>query len=319
MLRFESEFHSLAYVIRRARRILLVAHNRPDADTVGANSALAEHLLLLGKHVDIACQNHFPDALKPLGSREFHHPNQLDLASYEVIIACDSVDRGFDCLLSRFSPDQVTIVIDHHPNIALNADIVIMDPEYSSASEILFHYFTHTEATITKEIATQLLMGILFDTGSLQHASVSARVLDIVSELIKRGAPLQRIVQTIFSNHSIAALKLWGKAFEKARYNPGNGMLVTAITRQDVAESGACVDDIYQVTSILSTVPDAKFSLVLSELDGGVVRASLRSMEQHGVDVSVIAKRFGGGGHRLASGFEIPGKIIETENGWIIT
>ena len=96
-------------------------------------------------------------------------------------------------------------------------------------------------------------------------------------------------------------------------------MLVTAITKKDVEECRASVEDIYQVTSILSAVPDAKFALVLSERAGNIVRASLRSMEQHGVDVSAIAEQFGGGGHKLASGFEIHGKLVETQDGWMVT
>ena len=116
----------------------------------------------------------------------------------------------------------------------------------------------------------------------------------------------------------MAALRLWGKAFERARLHPRSGLLTTVITEADVAECDADIDDIYQVTTILSAVPEAKYVLVLSEREGGLVRGSLRSLEHHGIDVSAIAKTMGGGGHKLASGFEVPGRIIETEYGWQI-
>jgi len=318
MQRFDSEFRTLEYVISKAERILLVAHNRPDPDTVGANLALEEHLHNQGKQVDIACFNPFPDNLKVLAERTFLHPDQLDLSSYDAIIACDSVDRGFDTLIPRFNENQVIVLIDHHPDIEMKGDVVMIDQEYSSTSEILYLFFNFTDAEITKSMATMLLMGILFDTGGFQHGGVSPQVMEIASELMKKGAPLSKISQIIFTNKNISALKLWGKAFEKAKFNPKNGMLVTAVTKKDVAECNASVEDIYQVTSILSTVPDAKFALVLSERDDNVVRASLRSMEHQGVDVSLIAHEFGGGGHKLASGFEVPGKIIETKDGWAV-
>jgi len=318
MQSFEPEFRTLEYVISKAQRILLVAHNRPDPDTVGANLALEELLLSRGKHVDIACTNPFPDTLKSLAERTFLHPDQLDLASYDAVIASDSVDRGFDSLTSRFSENQVIVLIDHHPDISIKGDVVIVDPDYSSTSELLFLFFTQTGAHITKSMATMLLMGILFDTGGFQHGAVSPQVMEIASELMKKGAPLSKISQIIFTNKNISALRLWGKAFEKAKFNSKNGMLVTAVTQKDVSECQASVEDIYQVTSILSTVPDAKFALVLSERDDNIVRASLRSMEHHGIDVSAIAHQFGGGGHKLASGFEVPGKIIETKDGWAI-
>lgn len=318
MQTFETEFRTLEYVISKSERILLAAHNRPDPDTTGANAAFAEHLRERGKHVDIVCLNPFPDNLKGLLDEEFFHPDQLDLQSYDAVIACDSVDRGFDTFADRFSEEQVIVLIDHHPDISLKGDVMIIDSEYSSASELLYLFFVSIEARITKPMATALLTGILFDTGGLQHSNVSPSVMGIVSELMKRGAPLSRITQTIFTNKNISALKLWGKAFEKAKLHPGNGMLVTAVTKRDVDECQASIEDIGQVATILCAVPDAKFALVLSERDDLIVRASLRSMEQHGVDVSAIAHQFGGGGHRLASGFELPGKIVETEDGFTI-
>ncbi|MFZ3032295.1 MAG: bifunctional oligoribonuclease/PAP phosphatase NrnA [Candidatus Moraniibacteriota bacterium] len=318
MRHFDKEFRTLSYIVSKANRILLFAHSRPDPDTVGANLAMAEYLLSLGKHVDIACLNPFPDTLKGLVEKTFLHPDQLDLRSYDAVIASDSVDRGFDTMTSRFSENQVIVLIDHHPDIEMQGDVVIIDPEYSSTSELLYLFFTATDVPITKSMATMLLMGILFDTGGFQHGGVSPQVMEIASELMKKGAPLAKISQTIFTSKNISALKLWGKAFEKAKFNPKSGMLVTAVTQKDIAECSASAEDIYQVASILSTVPDAKFALVLSERDDATVRASLRSMEHHGVDVSAIAHTFGGGGHKLASGFEIPGKIIETTDGFTI-
>lgn len=318
MQRFDKEFRTLAYVISKAERVLLFAHNRPDPDTVGANLALEEYLHSQGKHVDIACFNPFPDTLKGLAEKTFFHPDQLDLSSYDAVIGCDSVDRGLDTVISRFNENQVLVLIDHHADITLSGDVVIIDPEYSSTAELLYLFFVAAGAPISKSMATMLLMGILFDTGGFQHGGVSPQVMEIASELMKRGAPLSKIAQTIFTNKNISALKLWGKAFEKARFNEKNGMLVTAVTQKDIDECSACAEDIYQVASILSTVPDAKFAMVLSERDTHVVRASLRSMEHHGVDVSAIAHQFGGGGHKLASGFEVPGKIIETETGFAI-
>lgn len=318
MQHFEKEFRTLAYVISKANRILLFAHSRPDPDTVGANLALEEHLKTFGKHVDIACFNPFPDTLGGIAEHTFLHPDQLDLQSYDAIIGCDSVDRGLDTLIHQFKEEQVVILIDHHPDIDLKGDVVIIDPQYSSTSELLYLYFKSIDAPISKSMATLLLMGILFDTGGFQHGGVSPQVMEIASVLMKKGAPLTKISQTIFGNKDIGAMKLWGKAFEKAKFNPKNGMLVTAVTQIEIAECSACAEDIYQVASILSTVPDAKFALVLSERDDTTVRASLRSMEHHGVDVSLIAHQFGGGGHRLASGFEVHGKIIETADGFAI-
>lgn len=316
---FGKEFRTLEYVIEHGHQFLLVAHKRPDPDTVGANLALKWYLESVGKTVDIVCFDPFPELLRPLfGNVIFYHPDQVDWTIYSTIIAADSVDRGFHLLTDRIAEDQVTVLIDHHPDITLSGDIVMIDPQYSSSSELIYLFLNHIKAKITRPIATALLTGILFDTGNFQHSSVSPQVMDIASQLMKLGAPLAKISNALFTNKQISAMKLWGKAFEKARFIPENGLLVTAVTQYDIAECEATPDDIYQVASILSTVPEAKFALVLSERDQDTVRGSLRASEHYGIDVSAIAHQFGGGGHKLASGFEVKGKIKETPRGWSI-
>ncbi len=316
MRHFSSEWKTLHYVMHNASRVLLFAHSRPDPDTVGANVALKYFLESQGKHVDIGCFDPFPENLHSLFSVEFLHPDTLNMHDYQAVIACDSVDRGFDRIASKLSPDTVTALIDHHPDIDLSADIVAIDPEYSSSSELVYLLLQSADVTITRPTATALLLGLMFDTGAFQHANVTPQVMRIASELMQYGAPATKIAELIFSKKKVAALKLWGKAFERAHLDPISGLLTTVITQKDVEECEAVVDDIYQVTTILSAVPEAKYVLVLSERDGSTVRGSLRSLEHHAIDVSAIAKTFGGGGHRLASGFELPGKIIETTFGW---
>ena len=313
---FGKEFKTLHFVISQAESILLVAHTRPDPDTVGANLALKYFLMEQGKRVTIACYDPFPQSLSALFQTDFLHPDQLDLTSFDAIIAADSVDRGFHLFRGRFDEHQVIALIDHHPDIDLSADIVMIDSKYSSSSELVYLFFMHTKAHITKDMATALLTGILFDTGNFQHSSVSPQVMDIASHLMKLGAPLTKISNTIFTNKNISAMKLWGKAFEKAKFVPKSGLLVTAVTRSDIDECEATSDDIYQVASILSTVPEARYALVLSERDAETVRGSLRTSEHHGVDVSAIAHTLGAGGQKLSCGFEVSGRIVESAEGW---
>lgn len=315
---FGQEFKTLDFIIQEARSILLVAHRRPDPDTVGVNVALKLYLESLGKKVVMSCFDPFPENLKSLMLGEFLHPDQVRLSEFDAIIASDSVDRGFHEFRNELRENQVVVLIDHHPDITLSGDVVMIDSKYSSSSEIVYLYLSHTKTRITREIATALLTGILFDTGNFQHSSVSPQVMDVASHLMKLGAPLAKISAVLFSHPNVSAMKLWGKAFERAKFVPKNGMLVTAVTKEDIVECEATPDDIYQVASTLSTVPEARFALVLSERDNETVRGSLRASVHQGVDVSEIAHTFGGGGHKLASGFEVKGRIIETSAGWEI-
>ncbi len=318
MRSFVKEFTTLNYIINKSDSVLLFAHSGPDGDTIGANLALKEYIESLGKKADIACFDPLPGHLKSLFETEFLHPDKIEVSSYNTIIACDSVERGYHKILSKIAPNQATIIIDHHPDINLQGDVNIIDSSCSSVCEIIYRFFSFLHIKITKEIATSLMVGILSDTGNFQHANTSVQVINIASDLMKKGAPISRIVDTVFTNKKISTLKLWGRAFEKAKINAQNGMIATVLTMEDIENCEATTEDISQVASILNTVPGTKFSLILSQRDEDTIKGSLRSEEYKGVDVSEIAHKFGGGGHKLASGFEIKGKIRETEDGWEI-
>ncbi|HEX7586624.1 MAG TPA: bifunctional oligoribonuclease/PAP phosphatase NrnA [Patescibacteria group bacterium] len=318
MQKFAQEFHTLNYVISEAEKILLVAHTSPDGDTTGAVLALKEHIKNLGKIADITCIDPYPAFLTALSDERFEFPSHLDLEKYDLIIGCDSVERGFEKIIANLKENQVTAIIDHHPDITIRADINIIDASYSSACEIIYDFLSFNQAKINRKIATYLMFGILDDTGMFKHSNTTAKVMEIASDLMKKGAPIVKIVEATFVNKDIATLKLWGRAFGKAKINQGNGMIISVLTKKDLEECEAGSEDIAQVASILNTVPSTKFSLILSERDGGVIKGSLRSEEYKGVDVSKIAATFGGGGHKLASGFEVHGKIVETADGWEI-
>ena len=315
---FEKEFKTLAYIIKNSQSVLLFAHSSPDGDTAGSTLALYTYLKNIGKKTDIACIDPFPAYLEKLTDIRFEFPAHLQLEKYDSVIACDSVERGFQSIKSGFPEKTVTTIIDHHPDITVSADVIIIDAEKSSTCEIIFDFFENQEIAITKDMATYLLLGILSDTGNFQHANTSTRVMETASVLMKKGASSSKIIDATFTNKKLSTLKLWGKAFEKAKIHNVTKMIVTVLTKKDIEECGATGEDMGQVASILNTVPGTKFSLVLSERDNGIIKGSLRSEEYKNMDVSEIAHLFGGGGHRLASGFEVKGKIVETKDGWEI-
>lgn len=318
MKNFAKEFHTLNYVIKESDNILLFAHSHPDGDTTGSVFALKEYIKGLGKEADVACFDPAPSNLQAIIPERFEFPAHLDLSKYKLIIACDSVERGFEKIVNKFNPNQIIAIFDHHPDIKMEKDINIIDAKASSVCELIYDFFIFNKIGINRIMATCLMLGILGDTGTFQHSNTSARIMEIASDLMKKGAPVSKIVQATFSNRNISTLKLWGRAFERAKINPKNGMIVSVITLQDMEECRASSEDIAQVAGILNTVPGTKFSLILSEREGGLVKGSLRSEEYKDMDVSRLAAQFGGGGHKLASGFEVKGKIVETETGWKI-
>ena len=318
--KFAKEFNQIKRELEKSRKVLLVAHSRPDEDTIGSVFVLKEYLEKnLGKIADAVCLDALPEYLENIfEGKKFLNPQEVEIRDYDLIVGCDAVERSFEKIILKKSSDQKIILIDHHPTLELKKirpDIVVKDEKYSAVCEILFEFFDFHRVEITKTMATYLLAGILGDTGMFQHANTTPRVMDITAALMRRGAPLGKIIQLSFKNKKIETLKLWGRALERAEMNEKTGVIMSYITKKDLKELGADAEDISNVAQILNTVSEAKFSLVLSERENNRIKGSLRSESYKNVDVSEIARNFKGGGHRLASGFEMAGKIVKGEKG----
>lgn len=314
---FQREFKTLSYSIKHARKILLFAHTRPDPDAccsvVGLKKYINENY---GTDVVIGCYDKQPRFLDGiLGDNKFIHPDDLKYTEFDLAIGCDSVERGFKSIIDRLNEDCVVAVVDHHHDITMEVDINIIDSDFSSASEILYHFAKFERLILSKFVAISYMTGIIGDTGIFQHSNTSARTLATASDLVKHGASVSKIVNLAFSNQKIKTLNVLGYALENAKFFKKDGLIVTAITSEDLQGKNLTGEEIKEVANILSTVPHVKVSLFLFQIEKNRIRGNIRAPSNTNVDVSKIARIFGGGGHKLASGFEIDGKIVSLNGG----
>ncbi len=318
--KFAKEFNEIKKEFEKASNILLVAHQRPDGDTIGSVFVLREFFQNnLGKKADAICLDPLPEYFRNIfDGCDFVNPAEISVFDYDLIVGCDAVERGLEKIVSKKEKGQKIVLLDHHPYLAMKKiepDIVVSDENYSAVCEILFDFFDFHRIEITKAMATYLLTGILGDTGIFQHANTTPRVMEITASLMRKGAPLAKIIQLSFKSKKLETLKLWGRALERAEINEKTGVIMSYVTKEDLEELGATSEDISSVAEILNTVSEAKFSLVLMEKEDNRIKGSLRSEWYKNVDVSEIARGLRGGGHRLASGFEIVGKLVSGEKG----
>ncbi len=316
---FKNEFRQVQYVFEHAKRVLIIAHTRPDPDAAG--SVVALKLYLERNYncvVTLGCFSPFPDFLKSvLGDHVFVSPEDLkdDLRSYDVAIGCDSVDRGFAQVVAQLSDDCVTLAFDHHHDISLETDISLIDPLYASTTELLYRFFVYDHGIIDQQIATSLLTGIIGDTGVFQHANTSQRVLEVSANLVSKGASVGHIVRESFANQRIDTLNLWGRALERARFFEESGIVTTILTSEDTIKRQPTGEEVKEVATILTNAPSVKAAIIIFQTGHNLIKASLRAQKGAMIDVSEIAHKFGGGGHQLAAGFEIPGRITTLPNG----
>ncbi|PIP51007.1 hypothetical protein COX11_00965 [Candidatus Berkelbacteria bacterium CG23_combo_of_CG06-09_8_20_14_all_41_73] len=304
------------------QNFLLIAHERPDGDTIAAILAIKKLLEFLGKKVTAVSSQGIPEVFKFLpGWRKIK--SDFLIADFETIILLDNGDlkrTGYlDRILLAKSSHVPIINIDHHPknDIWKLAKINIVNEKVPSTCEIIYDIFLKLGVPIDRNVATMLLTGIYTDTGGFQHSNTNPSTLKTASELLSRGARLKQISENVSNSRSVAMLKLWGIALDRIQYRDDLKLVYSIITRKDLERCQARDENLAGVVNLISTIPGEQATLLLYELPDGKIKGSLRT-ESSKIDVSRIAGIFGGGGHKKASGFVVDGRLHKTKNGWKI-
>ncbi len=301
-------------LIESSQKILFTTHERTDGDDLGSVLALANYSQNLGKKVTIATTGGVPSRLDylPMSDEvsEDIYSQDFDLL---IVSGCSTLKRVNN--LNIESLKVPTINFDHHPDNQLYADVNVVDHTKSSVAELIFDFFQFCGWEINHHIATCLLTGIITDTGLLMHANTQASTLFAASELMKHGARISNVTKHTFTSASPEHLRAWGKALENSYFNEDNKVIYSIITSEQLESLGNPeLANFEGLVETLNKVPEAKYAMFLKE-DHGLIKGSLRSEEYKGVDVQQIAQKLGGGGHKLAAGFSMVGKLAKTPNG----
>jgi bifunctional oligoribonuclease and PAP phosphatase NrnA len=238
---------------------------------------------------------------------------------FDLIIFIDSSSlsySGVSPLLEKIKGEPVIVNIDHHPTNPGFGKINLVEAAASSAAELVFQFFENQQIQITRDMATCLLTGILTDTGGFSNMGTTQSSMEIASKLLGYGAKFTTITNFTVRNKTVNTLKLWGKALDRLTRH-ADGVVSTVIAQADLVECDATDEDLEGIANFLNALQDAKIIMVLKEDPAGFVKVSLRTTQEN-VDVSVLAQKFGGGGHKKAAGFSVPGKLIHTPTGWRI-
>lgn len=306
-----NEIQRAYQVFLGAERILIISHKNPDADSIGSNVALREALESLGKKVDSACFDPVPENCNFLRYSD-SFIRQIRPEHYDLIVAVDCGSHNLlkfheihPILLNR--EQCMMINIDHHATNDFFGNINIVMPETPSACFVLYLMFTMYGWTITPTMATAMLHGLYFDTGSFQHSNTDSTTLRIAGRLKHLGADLDLCVKKHYKTSSIPQLRLWGKALERAQKNSKN-MVITYLNSHDFLTENADRDDTSGLINFLNHVPDALCCLLLIEDKHGNIKGSMRTQNEK-MDLAELTRLFGGGGHKKAAGFTIPGRL----------
>jgi phosphoesterase RecJ-like protein len=309
------------YLLKKNKNILLVGHKKPDSDTIGSMLALNLALEKLNKNVTCACADPIPPRFNflPRVKKIFQLKNILDkIKGADLIVTLDCGDfklTGFDH--SFFRPGVFLINFDHHHDSSLFGKINIIKGSVSSTSEIIYDFLVRMGLLIDKDIATCLLCGIFGDTDSFKNPNTTNKTLIITSQLLALGANLKQVTKNTLQDKSLPTLRLWGKILSKIKRHKKLNIVSVVVTQNDLRKSKVSYEDLEGISNFLNSIPDVRASVIMTEKENGEIKGSFRTL-QDDVDVSKLARILGGGGHKKAAGFVIPGRFKKNDDKWEI-
>jgi bifunctional oligoribonuclease and PAP phosphatase NrnA len=207
----------------------------------------------------------------------------------------------------------LVIDVDHHHDNTRFGAVNLIVPNASSTGEVLRDVFAELDVELTPEIAEALYIALVTDTGRFQYANTTPKALRLAAELVEAGADAHRIFQSVYETVQFAKLKLLARALERARIYDGGRLVVSYLLRSDFTDIGAAEAYSEGIIDYLRAVEGADMAALIREpprSDGPVRRVSLRASTDE-LDVSAIARKSGGGGHRQAAGFSSDDSVEE--------
>lgn len=318
-----ADIHASVY---DAQHVVMVTHAKPDGDAMGSLCAMMGWLNSLGKTVTAYCADPVPREFSYLAhaqevlSGEFTLTTSSIQPDLVIFLDISDIHRVQSPTFSEFfsSYRGKSISIDHHITHTVEADRELHDPTASSTCELVYRLFTARGYRFTEHDATALLTGVTSDTEGFANHATSPHTLAVVRSLIASGAEVNRVFTAVHRAGTLAQLKAVGRGLSRLSYNQDVDVVVSLFQAHD-PELHAQEDDVLSgFTNLLKRTHSGNIILTLREYENGVIRGSMRSLDPR-IDVARFAQLFpGGGGHRLAAGFSVSGKLVQENNTWKI-
>ena len=300
-----------ADAIRSRRTFLLTSHARPDGDSIGSQLAMAFALDALGKQVRIVNADPAPTAYEGFpGLDRIEILPEVD-GDYDglIVMECGDLTRpGVGGLEGRF-----TINIDHHIGNTGYGDVTWFDERAAACTEMVFSLIEALGVPITREIALHVYLGVVTDTGSFRHGSMSARTFEIARACVEAGVDPAATARQVFDSNSIGKLRLIGSMLDAMELEAGGRVAVLRMSQRLLDAAGATLDDTEGLINMPLTAQHVQAVILFKTDDGG--RVSLRS--KGNIDVRSVAVKHGGGGHKNAAGLTLEPGGAEAERGVI--
>jgi phosphoesterase RecJ-like protein len=290
--------------LQQAGKLLVTTHENPDGDALGSLLAFDEMMRALGKDsVMFMSESNFPLPHEyqhlPLNRVQNEPPADMD-ERIAVFLDCGNIDRMPVDFLQR--EGQQIVNIDHHHDNTHFGTVNLVVGDASCTAEILWELARALGVEITPSMGEALYIALITDTGRFMYENTGARAHLMAAELIEAGVDVAAVYRRLYQDLPFPRLQLLARALAGVRRYDDGKLTVAHLSRGDFGETGAIESDSEGVVDHLRSVEHTKVAVLVRELlDREGRKVSLRSTDGQ-VDVSVIARSLGGGGHRQAAG-----------------
>ena len=287
-------------LIKHSKKIALFSHSNPDPDTIGSTLALYEALVSLKKDVSIFCDVENGENYAFL--EYYDRYNTSDLEGYDLFV---SVDVPTNTMLGKFEEAFVnfsrTLRLDHHANGADFSKTKLVKA-YSACAILIYEVIKKLKVKITSSMATALYFGICGDTGMFRNSNTDSKTFEVCAELLEAGAEVRRVYAEFFDKRNVPNVKLTSSTILNAKINDELKYVIMTVSKEDFEKFS--VPQSENIGNLPNTYLNCgyKLAVILKEREDGI-HCSFRSKFEY--DCSVVAAKFGGGGHKNASGCAI--------------
>lgn len=303
--------------LRGAQRVLVVSHENPDADTLGAALGVVHLVETLGGTADPVCADPVPALYSFMPGVERVRTDPDPDATYElaVIVDCGSLDRigAIGARHADLFERLPRLIIDHHASNDAAGETDWIEPHSAATCEmvaLLAARLGTAAGAADGALATNLMAGIVMDTATFAHPNATPRTLAVSAWLVEGGAPLSDISRRLYRSKPEAQLKLFGRILARLESADDGRIIWSSVTDADYAETGAERAHSEGLIDLLSQSETAEVAILFKEAGPRETRVSVRT-RPGGVDATVLTGRFGGGGHARAAGATVASPLAD--------
>lgn len=285
---------------------LIYTHASPDGDTIGSAAALALILRACGRKAFAFCADGIPKKL------DFLPTDDIFLSEEAEGLTAISVDVASPKLLGNAKNTHFALSIDHHKVNTVDCDRLLCFSDRVACGEIIFMLAEEMGVALNRDIATAIYTAICSDSGGFRYEATKSETYIMAAKCLEAGIDFADINRRLFENKTPSQVALTKTAYRNLELLRGGRFAMVAISPEEVRECGACEMDFDCINSIPREIEGVMASAVIRIKSDGI-KVSLRSNAE--IDVAEIAKKFGGGGHYHAAGFNLScdfGKAAET-------